>query len=207
MTDALTSATYDISEDDLRWMVLEGEKLPEELRGFEPFREGILDNATMAEQGLPGNTAENFHELGRITGYIREFGTNTERSLFGDGTDLVAATVAHLFRYDGAVSWWMEEVFVKRFEENAGKKTEDGHEIVSVERLKVDGFHDEAVGMRVVQRGPNGLVSSTVVDFRVGRILGVAYLVTVGDFQRKALTELMATELERQIVRVVLGSA
>jgi len=207
MADALTSATYDISEDDLRWMVLEREKLPEEIREFEPFREGVLDNATMAEQGFPGNTAESFHKLGRITGYIREFGTPVDRPLIGDGTDLVAATVAHLFRDEGVVSRWMEEVFVKRFEENVGKKTEDGHEIVSVERIKIDGFHDEAVGMWTVQRGPNGLVSSTVVDFRVGRILGVAYLVTIGDFQRRALTECMAIELERQIVQVVLGSA
>jgi len=207
MTDALTNATFEISEEELRWMVLNREHLPEELRDFEIFREGILDNATMAEQGFPGHTADSFSRLGRITGYMREFGTPKERFLSGDGTELVAATVAHLFRDDKAVHRWMEDVFVKRFEEHVGMKTDDGHEIVTGEKISVAGFHDEAVGMWALQRGPNGHVSSTVIDFRVGRILGVAYLVVSGKSKRESLVESMAAELERQIVRVVLGSA
>ena len=51
------------------------------------------------------------------------------------------------------------------------------------------------------------MVSSTVVDFRVGRLLGVAYVVSVGEAERKELAERLGQELERQMVRVVLGSA
>jgi hypothetical protein len=44
-----------------------------------------------------------------------------------------------------------------------------------------------------------------VIDFRVGRILGVAYVGTVGDHRRLKPTTELGLALERRIVRVVLG--
>ena len=59
--------------------------------------------------------------------------------------------------------------------------------------------------MKVLQGGPTGLISSTVVDFRVGRILGVAFLGTVGDHQRLELATELGLALENRIVRIALG--
>ncbi len=188
-------------------MVLQKQHLPEELREFEHFREGVLTNATMADQGFPGNTAESLRNIGRITGRMREFANPVAKSLVQDGIDLVAATVVHLFQDDQSVSRWMTEVFVKQFEENEGKTRGAGHQLIAVRQLEVAGFHDEAVGIQAVQSGPNGIASSSVIDFRVGRLLGVAFVVTIGDIERRALTERLAIELERQMVAVVLGSA
>lgn len=207
MRDALSRATHGVSEDSLARMVVARESLPVGLQAFQPVREGVLDNATMAQMSFPGNTAEGLRQLGRITGYMREFVAPLGTILAGEGTDMVAATVVHLFDDEEAVSRWMSEVFVREFEENVGKALAPGPELVAVERLGVGGFHDEAVGIRALQRGPQGLFSSTVVDFRVGRLLGVAFLVTMGDVERKALAERLAGELERQMVRAVLGSA
>ncbi len=46
-------------------------------------------------------------------------------------------------------------------------------------------------------------MSSTVIDFRVGRILGVAFTGAVGDHERLDPTTQLA--LEKRIVQVVLG--
>ena len=62
------------------------------------------------------------------------------------------------------------------------------------------------MGLRTLQTSPTGLISSTIVDFRVGRLLGVAYLVTLGDVERKQLIGEMGMELERRIVRVLLDA-
>jgi hypothetical protein len=48
-------------------------------------------------------------------------------------------------------------------------------------------------------------VSSTVVDFRVGRLLGVVYIAAFGNCERRAIVERLGQMLERKIVRVVLG--
>ncbi|GIT43766.1 MAG: hypothetical protein Ct9H300mP11_17020 [Chloroflexota bacterium] len=39
-------------------------------------------------------------------------------------------------------------------------------------------------GPKVLQGGVDGLISSTVVDFRVGRLLGVVFIGVVGDHER-----------------------
>jgi hypothetical protein len=45
-----------------------------------------------------------------------------------------------------------------------------------------------------------------VVDFRVGRLLGVVYLATFGNAERRAVVEHLGHALERKIVGVVLGA-
>ena len=206
MRNALTRATHELAADSLPPMVLDKHSLPVGLRSFEPAREGVLDNATMAEMSFPGNTAEWLRQRGRVTGYMREFSAPLGTTLEGEGTDLLAATVVHMFDDDRAVSRWMAEVFLRQVQENVGRTAGPGPELVAVEQLAVEGFHDEAVGIRALQRGPQGLFSSTVIDFRVGRLLGVAFVVTLGDTRHQALTESLARELERQMVRAVLGA-
>ena len=200
---ALDRATFGISEESLQYMVLEKSDMPEEFQGFQVVREGPLDNETMAQHGFQGNTPERFRTLGRVTGFMRELG---ETSNDGDGFNFLGATVAHLFDNPKTVTDWMHEVFIKDFEANIGESVGEDQQLISTKRLETSGFFDEAVALKVLQGGTAGLVSSTVLDFRVGRILGVAFVGTVGDHERLDLATQLAQALERQIVKVVLGA-
>ena len=200
---ALDRATFGISEESLQYMVLESSDMPEEFQGFQVVREGPLDNETMAQHGFQGNTPERFRTLGRVTGFMRELG---ETSNARDGFNFLGATVAHLFDNPKTVTDWMHEVFIKDFEANIGESVGEDQQLISTKRLETSGFFDEAVALKVLQGGTAGLVSSTVLDFRVGRILGVAFVGTVGDHERLDLATQLAQSLERQIVKVVLGA-
>ena len=200
---ALDRATFGISEESLQYMVLENSDMPEEFLGFQVVRGGPLDKGTMAQHGFQGNTPERFRTLGRVTGFMRELG---ETSNAGDGFNFLGATVAHLFDNPKTVTDWMHEVFIKDFEANIGESVGEDQQLISTKRLETSGFFDEAVALKVLQGGTAGLVSSTVLDFRVGRILGVAFVGTVGDHERLDLATQLAQSLERQIVKVVLGA-
>ena len=200
---ALDRATFGISEESLQYMVLENSDMPEEFQGFQVVREGPLDNETMAQHGFQGNTPERFRTLGRVTGFMRELG---ETSNAREGFNFLGATVAHLFDNPKTVTDWMHEVFIKDFEANIGESVGEDQQLISTKRLETSGFFDEAVALKVLQGGTAGLVSSTVLDFRVGRILGVAFVGTVGDHERLGLATQLAQSLERQIVKVVLGA-
>ena len=201
---AINRATFHISEDALEYMVLPKTDLPEEFSGHQLVREGPLDNATMAQQGFPGNTEEKFKVAGRVTGFLREFGP-TSNMPTQDGFDFLGATVAHLFDAPDSVPGWMNDIFIKDFEDNLGEQVGEDHQLVSVTRLEPQGFYDEAVALKIVQGGASGLVSSTVIDFRVGRLLGVAFVATVGDHTRLELTTRLGLALEKRMVGVVLG--
>jgi hypothetical protein len=206
MSEALNRATYSVTAADLPRMVLDLRELPPEFHGFHPTRDSVLDNATMAEQGFPGNSAERFAAIGRLTGYLQEFAAPVPRGeVIPIGYDLAVATVAHLFEDAQGVSRWMQEIFLEQFEANVGQETHPGQHLLMVERLSFQGFSDEVVGLRVLQSGPQGPVSSTVVDFRVGRLLGVVYIAAFGNCERRAVVERLGQMLERKFVRVVLG--
>ena len=206
MSEALYRATEAVREDDLSNMVLAREELPLELQDFQVSKDGVLDNETMAEHGFPGSTTGGIRATGRILGYHREFVNPSQESAFQIGSNLIAATVVHLFRDREAVSGWMTKKFIGEFQSFVGHEAGPGQHLISADRLEIEGFSDEAVGMRTLQATPTGPVSSTIVDFRVGRLLGVAYLVSLGDVEREQLTRQMGSELERRIVKVLLGA-
>jgi hypothetical protein len=206
MSEALNRATRSIIDTDLPRMVLDLRELPLEFQDFHPTRDGILDNATMAEQGFAGSSAEHFAAIGRLTGYVQEFAAPLPAGeAIPVGYDLAVATVAHLFEDAVGVSRWMQEIFLGQFEANVGQELHPGQHLLMVERLPFEGFSDEVVGLRVLQSGPQGPVSSTVVDFRIGRLLGVVYAAAFGNCERRALVERIGHTFERKIVRVVLG--
>jgi hypothetical protein len=72
--------------------------------------------------------------------------------------------------------------------------------------VETSGLYDESVGLQVLQGGSTGLLSSTVIDFRVGRLLGVAFVGVVGQHDRTELATELALALERRMVQVALGS-
>ncbi|HZA21469.1 MAG TPA: hypothetical protein VFA32_02510 [Dehalococcoidia bacterium] len=202
---SLSQATYQVAENDLEFMVLDKTDIPQEFRGYQVVREGVLSNEMMAEHGFASSTAARFRTAGRINGFMREFGATSNMPVF-DGFNFVGATVAHLFDTPESVSGWMYDVFIKDFESNVGESVGEDHQLISVERLEPAGLFDESVALKVLQGGSMGLMSSTVVDFRVGRILGVAFVGAVGDHQRLDLANRLAQALEKRIVRVVLGA-
>ena len=202
---ALERATFRVSEQDLEYMALDKGDLPPGFQGYQQIRVGVLDNDNMAAHGFAGSTAARFRQAGRINGYMREFGPTADLNVH-DGFNFVGSTVAHLFDSPESVSGWMQDIFLKDFESNVGESVGEGHQLISVERLETNGFFDESVALKVLQGGPQGVVSSTVIDFRVGRILGVAFVGTVGDHDRLELAGQLALALEKKIVQVVLGS-
>jgi hypothetical protein len=203
-TTALTRATYRVTEDTLPDMVLEKSGFPGDFQGHQVVREGELDNERLASNGFAGSTAQRFREAGRVTGNMRELGPTSEMGM-AEGFDFMAASVVHLFDTPESVSTWMHEIFLKDFEGNVGDSIGQGHQLVAANRLETNGFFDESVALRVLQGGPSGLISSTVVDFRLGRLLGVAFVVTVGDHSRPDLTMQIGQALERRMASVVLG--
>jgi hypothetical protein len=122
-----------------------------------------------------------------------------------DGVDFMVATVAHLFETPDAVHEWMHEVFLRDFEENVGEDIGDNQRLVGSERLEPAGFFDEAVALKALHEDNGRLISVTIVDFRVGRVLGVAFVGTLGDHARLDEATELAVALERRIVSVALG--
>jgi hypothetical protein len=206
----LLQATYTLPEEELRWMVLNREQLPAEFSSFDVIKESQLDNESMASRGFGKRTKESLREFGRITGYVREFAVQQGAPTLEDEPAelLLAATVVHLFDDPDGVERWIDDVFVGDFTRSVGKELDDGQQLEGVETLHVAGFHDKAACLLAVQRVQGGsLLSSTVLDFRLGRLLGVAYVVAKGDSQQRDLTQSLGLALEQQMVRVVLGSA
>lgn len=204
MSKALHRATDSIGEADLPRMVLNLHELPSPLSDFIQVRKGELDNETMAEQGLPDSSAARFRQVGRLTGYLQEFAApEPDDEKIPLGYDMAAATVVHLFDNASGVSRWIEEVFIADFEARVDREIHPDQRLLMVQRVPFTGFADQVAGLCILQSSPIGPIASTVVDFRVGRLLGVAYVATLGNYERQGLVARMGQELERKMMRVV----
>ena len=204
MSESVTRATYEIGESDLSRMVLVEDDLPSRYRGYEILSEGGLDNHTMAEHGFAEASEERFRHAGRVAGFLREFGLPGPQ-VYVDGVDYVVASVAHLFDSPESVHRWMLDVFIRDFENNVGVDLGNGQVLRGIDRFTPEGFYDEAVGLRTLHDNSGQTVSSTVIDFRVGRILGVVYVASLGDHHRLDETTELGIAMERLIVGVALG--
>jgi hypothetical protein len=206
---ALLDAVHSVLANELQYMALNASQLPEALTSFEVLREAELDNETMAKHGFGEKTADDLAKLGRITGYVREFvvpqGAPTLRE---EPAEIVmAATVVHLFESEEAVKRWIDESFVRDFRDNVGKESNEGQTLQGVEILQIEGLHDYAASLLVVHEMPDAVLASTIIDFRMGNLLGVAYVVAKRDVTLLALAKELALALEQQVVRVALGAA
>jgi hypothetical protein len=206
---ALLDAVHGVLANELQYMVLDASQLPAELAGFELLREADLDNATMAKHGFGEKTADDLAKLGRITGYVREFVVPQGAATLEEepAEIIMAATVIHLFENEDAVKRWIDESFVRDFRNNVGKDTHEGQTLQGVEILQVDGFHDYAASLLVIHEMPDTILASTIIDFRMGNLLGVAYVVAKRDVTLSSLAKELAVALEQQMVRVALGAA
>ena len=203
--DPLKRATDAVREEDLEHMLLDIDDLPSELTGFEIAREGILDNTTMADHGFPGQTVESIGARGRITGYVREFAPEELETAL-DGDLITVGTVIHLFETDNDPSQWIDDIFLKEFLGSVGNLNDNGHELIHAEQVELSGFYGKSASIFAVHEIPNGTLGSTIVDFSIGRLLGVTFVVTLGETQNLELAKDLALSLERQVVSVALGS-
>ena len=204
MSAAVTRATFEIGEADLPRLVLVEDNLPARYQDFQALREGGLDNRSMAEHGFAGASEERFRRAGRVAGFLREFGLPGPQ-VYVDGVDFVVASVAHLFDSPESVHRWMLEVFIRDFEDKVGVDLGDGQVLQGIDHLTPEGFFDEAVGLRTIHDNSGQTVSSTVIDFRVGRILGVVFVATLGEHDRLEEASELGISMERLIVSVALG--
>ena len=204
MTTKLVQATFDVHESDLPRLVLPAHSLPNRYESYTQTREDDLDNGKMAEHGFPGATEKRFLEIGRINGFVREFWSSTVDPDV-DGADVLVGSVAHLFNTPDGVHGWMHDVFLHDFFNNIGTDAGEGQVLVGADQFTPDGFFDEAVGLRASYNRNGQPISATIIDFRVGRILGVAYIATSGDHTRVEEVTDLAMKMEESIVGVVLG--
>ena len=202
MTDTVTS-------EELQWMVLDRAQLPADFTGFELLREERLDNETVARHSGGRQTTASLAELGRTSGYARAFAVPQGAPTLKEepAEVLEAATVVHLFERPEDVDRWIDDVFVGGFRDRVGVEEPDGARLVGVETLEVSGFHERAAALLAVHDAPEGSVlASTIVDFRLGRLLGVAYVVAKRDQAYTDLALELGRALEQQMVRVVLDA-
>ncbi len=203
MSVSITQATMSLREEDLPNMVLLEQDLPPPYQGFSAVREGELDNSALAEPVFSGATERRFQDAGRIAGFLREF-VSPSAQLDMDGADLIVGSVAHLFGTPENVSRWMRDIFLKDFSENVGATLDNGQTLVEVDEVSPIGFFDDAVALKAVHDSSGRIISSTVIDFRVGRILGVAFVATVGNHLRLEEATTLGIAMEKLIVGAAL---
>ena len=204
MSTRLVRATFDVHESDLPRLALSAHSLPCRYESYTHIREDNLDNHKMAEHGFPGASEERFVEIGRINGFVREFWSSTVDPDI-DGADVLIGSVAHLFDTPAGVRDWMYDVFLNDFSNNIGTDAGEGQVLVGADRFAPEGFFDEAVGLRASYNRYGHPITATIIDFRVGRILGVAYMATTGDHARVEEVTDLGIKMEESIVGVVLG--
>ena len=204
MSTKLVQATYDVHESDLPSLTLPVHSLPDRYETYTHVREDDLDNTKMAVHGFPGATEERFVEIGRLNGFVREF-WSSDVNPDVDGADVIVGSVAHLFNTPEGVHDWMHDVFLNDFHNNIGADAGEDQILVAVDQFTPEGFFDEAVGLRANYNRQGHPVSATIIDFRVGRILGVAYIATTGDHSRIDEVTDLGFKMEESIVSVVLG--
>lgn len=204
MANRIAQATFGLDERHLPDLALLAEDLPEPYLGYRLRREGEMDNRRMAERGFPEATEERFAAAGRVSGYMREFGPPPPE-LAADGVDFAVGSVAHLFGSPESAGEWMRDVFLADFFANAGSEVGGGQTLARVERLEPQGFYDDAVALKTLHHGSGHTISSTIIDFRVGRVLGVTFVATVGDYQRLDEATRLGIAMEQLIVAVSLA--
>lgn len=203
LKSALFKATVSTEPKDIPQMLLSHEDLPPSYIHYKVARQGVLSNQHMAENGFPDNSEQKYKNTGRKTGYIREFGSASDfqsdnRAIFA------VASVAHLFDTPDSVSNWINDVFYRDFQNHVGKQLGHSQNLLEVNRLKSAAFFDESLAIKAIHETSHGLVSSTIIDFRVGRILGVVFISAFGTGNNLDETTELGIALEKKIVTTIL---
>ncbi len=205
----LTKMTMAVMADDLPFMVLEKEQLPNSLSAFDLLREQVIDNQTMAKEMGGSHTVDSLAAAGRLSGYERAFAvTPGAPTLEAEPAEVLqAASAVHLFDSPEHVVEWIDKVFVRELRGSVGNEDEKGQRVIGVELLEPSGFHEHAASLLVVREVPSATIATTVTEFQLGCLLGVVSVDAKVDKAFEELTAELGSAFERQIVQVVLGAS
>ncbi len=206
--DRLARFTLDVASPDLRHMTLDKSGLPGEVAAFEPLRDEQVDNDAYAKRGESLESLESLAAAKRLDGYETAFVVPQGASTLAEEPAelLEVATAVHLFESPDDVEAWIDNAFVNRLRGGVGESDALDRKIAGVELLRPAGFYGRAAGLLVLREVPGGEIASTVVEFQLGRVLGVASAVSKADKSHFDLAVDLGSRLERQIVRVVLDA-
>lgn len=123
-----------------------------------------------------------------------------------DCLNLAVATSVHLFDHLDSVADWIRHQFLGEFSRLAGQPlVSRGTQLISARTLPDPaGFYDRCAALKAIQGGPGGVFSASVVNFRLGRLLGCALIGALGDHDRAEPAADLARRLERNTVRTLL---
>ena len=208
MDQALIEATKRLGEVDQPSLLLQEDELPPVLAGLRLAHDALHDNDALARElfadvGAPALRSE----YGRLTGWVRRFAADARGEKPGAPT--AAGVTCHLYTGPEDVERWVTQVFPGRFEGREGQKAPAakalGLQLAAVRRVKVPGLRDISQGMRVTIEDPGGLRTQTIVDFRVGSVLGVVFVVASGDVDCVPFVAPLAAAQERKIAQGARG--
>lgn len=200
----LNTITHDTDISNLESMVLTLDEISDCVKGLRVVNEGILTNRQLAESGFHGDTEDYFRNQGRKTGFMREFGIKNSNDMV-DGDDFVVGCVAHSFENDRNVNNWMEHVFLKRFMDRIGELIGINQKLLDVKEMLSEHFFDHSLAVNLIQEGPGGEISFTIIDFKIGSLLGVCFVGTKGVHSRMELCERIGLALEQKMVTSLLA--
>ena len=190
----------------LEYMPLEIPELPFELRGYQKSRDEAVDNAAYSKYPFRDASAADLLRLGRQGGWLKECNTPPETEI-ADGLTLTAATSVHLFDRSGAVAAWIREQFVDHTLARVGQAEPGGprHMLRAEELPPPPGLYDQAAALHLLQDSPMGTFSVNIINFRLGRLLGCAFLGTIGDHNEAFLANELAQALEKNMAKVIFN--
>ena len=189
---------------DLEPMPLTAALLPPELRGYETSQAGPVSNEKFSQYPFRETTAADLQRLGRQGGWLQEHNSPRDWEI-ADGLLLTAATSVHLFDRPAAVASWIQEQFVEHALSRIGQKAGSaGRRLLQAQQLpEPAGLYDRAAALYLLQDSPMGIFTVNMVNFRLGRLLGSAFIGTIGDHSRPEITQTLAQALERNMAQVL----
>ena len=190
----------------LEYMPLEVKDLPFELRGYQMSRDEAVDNLQFSRYPFRDATAADLLRMGRQGGWLKECNTPPEVEIV-DGLILTAATSVHLFDRPSAVSRWIQEQFVSHTLAHIGQDESGGPRrmLQARELAKPAGLYDQAAALHLLQDSPLGPFSVNSINFRLGRLLGCAFLGVIGDHNEAFLANELAQALEKNMAQVLFN--
>ena len=206
--DELSKALEELRQSDLSTMVLPPDAYGNIANGFSIDPDsGFQDNAEAAEASMnPDDTAGDFSDAGRITGYAVNLEADEIIAMLLSGTGIITIeSEVELYEDAESASQYLARTLAE-FNDYEGEDV--GGLIVGPNTLfDVAEIGDESGGLEFSGSLPAFDVTlyGTVVYFRIGRVEAVVIFSAIDDQDLRADAEAAARKLDERIRGVLLG--